>query len=344
MKLNTLQFGKAMSAALFVLLLSVVGMKNALAQNQVATLQHNDTITGVYYGANAFVSAHNAAVNGDVITLSSGTFNSCEINKALVIHGAGCALDTINNVLPTIVSGNFRFTCSNVSLEGIKFPGSISLYAFNNVSNLSFVKCYIEAISNGYVWGNCALYNNQFVNCIINSFSSSRFFGTSIINSVVKFTNYDHSDVNQCTTINNSIILFDNELPINNLVAYNSIIATVSGHSVSNCTFLNCIGIQTGETLLFEGQIIQNVMEVDNYEDVFETFSGTITNENIYQLKEEVATSFMGHDGSEVGIYGGIMPYNPRPSYMIMKHCNVAPRSTIDGKLSVDIEIIAGDE
>lgn len=85
-------------------------------------------------------------------------------------------------------------------------------------------------------------------------------------------------------------------------------------------------------------------MEVDNYEDVFETFWGTIINENIYQLKEEVATSFMGHDGSEVGIYGGIMPYTPRPTYMIMKRCNVAPRSTVDGKLSVDIEIIAGDE
>ena len=33
MKLNTLQLGKAMSAALFVLLLSVVGLKNAFAQN-----------------------------------------------------------------------------------------------------------------------------------------------------------------------------------------------------------------------------------------------------------------------------------------------------------------------
>ena len=33
MKAKALQFGKAMSAALFVLLLSVAGMKNAFAQN-----------------------------------------------------------------------------------------------------------------------------------------------------------------------------------------------------------------------------------------------------------------------------------------------------------------------
>lgn len=33
MKLNSLQIGKAMSAALFVLLLSVAGMKNVIVQN-----------------------------------------------------------------------------------------------------------------------------------------------------------------------------------------------------------------------------------------------------------------------------------------------------------------------
>ena len=138
--------------------------------------------------------------------------------------------------------------------------------------------------------------------------------------------------------------MFDNGLSINNLIAYNSIIAIVSEHAVSNCTFFNCIGIETGETSLFEGQTAQNVMEVDSYEDVFETFVGTVFYDNLYQLKEEVNTSLLGNDGTEVGIYGGMLPYNPRPSYMRIKHCNVAPRSTVDGKLSVDIEVLTDDE
>ena len=71
MKTKSLQFGKAMSAALFVLLLVVVGMKNALAQTQVATLQHGEEIS-VFYGNNAFVQAHNVAVDGDIVTLDIG--------------------------------------------------------------------------------------------------------------------------------------------------------------------------------------------------------------------------------------------------------------------------------
>jgi len=351
MKLNSLQFEKAMSAALFVLLLSVAGMKNALGQSQTATLQHGDSISGVYYGQNALVSAYGAAVAGDIITLSSGTFNKCNISKTITIRGAGCVFDTLTQVTPTIISGNFYLFKDNISFEGICFSGFVSSanYSTNN-NNISFTKCVINKI--GYMSDPFNVENWQFVNCVVKEFVSNKFrnggyyyfSGTTLINSVVRFTAYNNANVYNPTSINNSIVLFDNEQSVNNIIAYNSIIATVSGHAVSNCSFFNCIGIETGETLLFEGQTTQNVMEVNNYEDVFETFDGTVTYDNIYQLKEEIATSFLGNDGSEVGIYGGMMPYNPRPSYMVMKRCNVAPRSTVDGKLSVDIEVFTGDE
>ena len=343
MKLNTLQLRRTLSAAMFVLLLSVAGTKNALAQNQVATLQHNDTITAVFYGENAFVSAHNAAVAGDIITLSSGTFNNCNITKAITIRGAGCVYDSITQVTPTIIPGNFSINQHNINFEGIRFTGTIQSWTKNNIS---FVKCNINSITTDY---NYAISMNwQFVNCIIKDFrrNSERhyFHGMSIINSVVKFTQYGHSDIYNPTTISNSILLFANGQPINNINAYNSIIATVSGHTVSNCTFFNCIGIETGETLLFEGQIAQTVMEVDSYEDVFETFTGTVSFNNIYQLKEDIANSFLGHDGTEVGIYGGLMPYRTRPNYMIIKNTNVAGRTTEDNKLGVEIELLNAGE
>ena len=84
-------------------------------------------------------------------------------------------------------------------------------------------------------------------------------------------------------------------------------------------------------------------MEVDSYENVFETFTGTVTYDNIYQLKEEITTTFLGHDGSEVGIYGGMLPYNSRPHYMIIRNTNVAGRTTNDDKLNVEIELIQGN-
>ena len=85
-------------------------------------------------------------------------------------------------------------------------------------------------------------------------------------------------------------------------------------------------------------------MEVDDYSDVFETFNGIVSYDSIYQLKNDIATGFLGHDGTEVGIYGGLMPYSTRPHYMIIRNCNVAGRTTIDNKLSVEIELLNEDE
>ena len=60
----------------------------SFAQQQLATLNHNDSIT-VYYGASALQQAHNAAVAGDIITLSPGSFTSVTITKPVSIRGAG---------------------------------------------------------------------------------------------------------------------------------------------------------------------------------------------------------------------------------------------------------------
>ena len=353
MKTNLLKFKRVLNATLVVLLLSVVGMTNAFAQMQVATLQHGEEMSA-FYGPSALIEANNAAEDGDIITLSSGTFQSCDIYRSIIIHGAGCVYDSITQVMPTIITGDLILRQDNILIEGINSTGSVKS---NDHHNIILKKCSINAISHDFpVWG--SVYNNrnwQIVNCIIKQFafyayhiaagneSQGCFSGMSIINSVVRFTNYNHLDIYNATTINNSVVLFDTELTINNIMAYNSIITTISGHEVSNCAFYNCIGIEMGETSLFEGQTVSNVMEANSYEDVFETFTGEVTYDNIYQLKEDIAPSFLGNDGSQVGIYGGMMPYNPRPGYLILNRCNVAGQSTIDGKLSVDIEIINGD-
>ena len=44
-----------------------------------------------------------------------------------------------------------------------------------------------------------------------------------------------------------------------------------------------------------------------------------------------------------LGIYGGVMPFNFVPTYNVIRRCTVAPRSTADGKLSVDIELETED-
>ena len=61
--------------------------------------------------------------------------------------------------------------------------------------------------------------------------------------------------------------------------------------------------------------------------------------DNDYQLTDAVRTLIKGTDGTEVGIHGGSLPYDPTPTNPEITKFNVAAKSTADGKLSVDIEV-----
>ena len=58
-------------------------------------------------------------------------------------------------------------------------------------------------------------------------------------------------------------------------------------------------------------------------------------------LKEELQSTWLGDDGTQVGIYGGFLPFDPTPTNPQITKFNVASKTTADGKLSVDIEVKA---
>ena len=180
------------------------------------------------------------------------------------------------------------------------------------------------------------------MNCIIKGFS---FDGHSLLiqNCVVRFTHYYQDGQNNMNIINNSVVIINNGVNIGNTRGYNCILVTGDNNAASNNTFYNCVEIATGNTNIFEGQLNESNMQVNSYDEVFETFAGTIEYNESYQLKSDFASSFLGNDGTEVGIHGGLFPYNTRPSYMIIRTTNVAGRTTEDDKLSVEIELINGN-
>ena len=141
------------------------------AQTQVATLQHGDEMSA-FYGMNALVEAHAAATEGDIITLSSGTFTKTSIKKAITLHGAGCAYDTLG-VAPTIVVGDFNIFANSpeyLTIEGICFSGDIT-YEYN-LNYAKFIKCIFNNLtpifnSYGNNWGRM-VEDVQFINCMFN--------------------------------------------------------------------------------------------------------------------------------------------------------------------------------
>ena len=335
-----------MKKTLFLALMLVIGA-TAFAQQQMATLNHNDTIT-VFYGSYALRDAHNAAVAGDIVTLSSGTFNSCNITKAITIRGAGFYMDSIAMTYPTIITGDFNLLSPNDSIHNLVMEGINvnNQMRYNNVGNAKFNRCYIDSWRDTYNNGYAKCYDTEFVNCIIKEFygNSSVPSSYSFVNSVLYHSHMYYDDV---TLLNSILIMQESHY---NTVAYNSIIVNNwAAYLQENAIAYNCILIKNAYNSVWLNPNNSTNKTVENLSDVFETLRNTnigsyATNEfsidERYILKEEIATSFLGNDGTEVGIHGGMFPFDTRPYYMVVKKCNVAKKSTIDGKLSVDIEVM----
>ena len=86
---------------------------------------------------------------------------------------------------------------------------------------------------------------------------------------------------------------------------------------------------------------------ISSVSSVFKTYNATsgtyITDLYDFTLTDEAAAKYLGNDGTQVGIYGGSLPYDENPTIPQITKCNVASKSTADGKLSVDIEVKAAE-
>lgn len=336
----------------YLLLPAIMIAVTASAQLQLATLNHNDSIT-VYYGGSALQSAHAAAVNGDIITLSPGTFNSVNITKAITLRGAGMFPDTVAGTEATVLIGDFTLTIEEDSLhsfymEGINCTGQHMYYSkvyspmfikcyfreikyttSNTMRDAQFINCIITKFTNYYNndYSNAYARNTQFINSVIMDFASGQVGGNLFVNSIAKF----HPGDLLYASARNSILYYTyyGNPSANSYSSYNSIgINTASG----GYAYFNYTGVPH-----------HNLHYYNSLAAVFKTFRGTYNDGIDFQLVDSVAATCLGTDGTQVGIYGGIMPFDPSVRNPLIKKCNVAQRSTADGKLAVDIEIVSED-
>ena len=339
MKFRELHLGKAISAALFVLLLTVAGTKNALAQTQVATLEHQGNISA-FYGPNSLAEAYEAAEHGDIITLSSGSFTPITIDKAITLRGAGCVADTDAGTAATVINGAITMKVTDtvdylLNVEGILFPNQVNL---GPLTSPTFTRCNFMYVTDN----NVQMHDGQFIDCIIKKMSFYRFYNTTMVNCVVWEPEYNYS--NQPVVLYNSIYGGMVNGSLAGVTAYNSIIIHQRGGTPGTTNnYFNCLGINADSFNAFGFGYTSACDTVSTYEDVFLNFDGNFTLESDFSLTG-TATTFETTDGTQVGIYGGSMPYSSRPAYQVLKHTTVAPRSTVDGKLEVEIEVITEEE
>lgn len=328
-----------------ILLLSVILCSLAASAQvpQVAVLNHEGT-SSAFYTDQGLIDAYKAAVDGDQIILSSGTFYSPSLTKRVSIRGAGM----VNGQNPTILRAkNSNSITLNqvesendyiVTYEGLYFSTRLT-YSSSQTAylyNTNFIKCHISSLSCPKT-KNVKFLISQIDEICLNCYGSDVYLDaySTFINSVIckiKGGTKSQTYFQNCYIDNSNI--FNSPNPVKG-------------------TFKNCIfkdGVDT--EILSSGYCSASYCYyIGEFSSFFE-YQNSPTNhvfvnvdpfkpDTFYELKDEYAADWLGEDGTQVGIYGGSLPFDPTLANPKITKFNVSGKTTADGKLSVDIEVKA---
>lgn len=317
---------------LFALLTVVMFSMGATAQSSLlATLNHEGTIS-TYYGAGALQEAYNAAANGDVITLSSGSFLGTDIKKAITLRGAGMAVDTVSHTEPTVISNDFTINISDTldhrfTMEGIYTNQDVKISCLQNAM---FLKCRFKYV--GYTGSDAKMKDLNFIHCrIAEDFRLSVNGSAAFINSIVLGTyQYDNAVFSFTNCYVDNVDLPHSEYK-------NCIIKDGNYAGQSSSTYYNNLWLSSSNSSLNSPN--NTNVKINPSDERVSFLNVNYSDSNDYVLTDAVRALIKGTDGTEVGIHGGSLPYDPTPTNPQITKFNVASKSTADGKLSVDIEV-----
>lgn len=332
---------KKIKSLLTFVLVSVFGSSAFAQSSMLATLSHEGEIT-TYYGALALRDAVNAAADGDVITLSSGTFVSVDITKGLTIRGAGMYFDTENQCEPTIITGDFTINMADgvthkLTMEGIYHNNTINYDG--TLTGATFLKCRFKIITNNWSYA-AHLVNATFIHCRV---TEQLFLGNESSALCVNCVIMEPSMSSRTTSnfeMTNCVLWKQFWYDFCSSSLKNCILETTSNSQLNGSnTAFNCISTYDYDD--FFGYIPNYTNTPSTgYENVFKHHQGYVfADDELFELTDEAKTTYLGADGTEVGIYGGNMPYSSTTTNPKITKLNVASKSTADGKLSVDITV-----
>ena len=346
------------------------------AQQPFATLTHNDTIR-VFYGNNALSQAHSAAVGGDVITLSQGSFYSVNITKAVTIRGAGMFHDEVAGTNATVLQNDFSInvsdTVNRLSIIGIWHNNIVRC---TTAYRPQFIKCRFNQFETPQSVAAANVSYAIFVNCIIRQWkpqkNGNRWIATNTVfqNSII-LDQYNHDSpdrlINCVARQHNAYDYLNNKLILNSVLYYgyaNS--GQCSPTSANAYTSFNSIGINYCSSYSIFGSRYFNMTNASNnnlynfpssdipvvnndfisrpFSMVFKYFRGSYTDGMSMELQDSIATTIMGNDSTQVGIYGGQCPWDPSVNNPLIGHIRAARRTNAAGLLEVDVEILDDEE
>ena len=111
----------------------------------IAVLQSGNNVS-VFKGAGGLAAAHAAATDGDVITLSEGSFNACDITKSIAIYGAGFESNETTGTGVTKITGSSWYIGVYVELTN-GTPEKRLVFRGTSIDGARLVKLYLPRVA-----------------------------------------------------------------------------------------------------------------------------------------------------------------------------------------------------
>ena len=321
----------------------------ANAQQKVA-LHHTGTTT-IFSGSNPLIDAYAASVANDTIYLPGGTFAPpSNFDKKIAVFGAGHYENATLATGKTFINGNvvLKENADNFYIEGIEINGNLTFSDNESVNQVVVKRCKINGTLN--VVGNLSLPSTNF-----------GLFGSVVLGNIdlVNAQNILISNsILQGRVFNSIGNAFNNTIFLNNYSYYGSE-APLNGdnNQVNNNIFINA---NTGYLIGGNGNVAKNnlcVLPTPNFGTlptasgnfvgivqtaIFITQSGNYFNySDDYHLQN--TSSYLGIDGTQVGIYGGLFPYKEGaiPSNPHIESKTIAPQTNATGELNIQVLVKA---
>ena len=320
--------------------------------NYVATLQHEGEFTH-YYGSGALTSAYNAATEGDIITLSPGTFSSPgTIDKGITLRGPGIG----KGIARSYISGETTFCATDssriVKVEGIHF--SYRSYVKNNASGNGQGKIiFMKSLMSGLIANAAGTYSTdkgpavRFYNVDFGDifyYESNSYPDIFVYNSWVR---NPHSNFGETTSaFMNCVVHYDGDaisraynMNFYNCIFYfsgaplNSAYGAYYASLPNSATCYNCLSVDKSN--LFDKQIYGGNNNTSTSSKVW----NSAENHDWCELTEEARNTYLGTDGTQVGFYGGNYPWNTDVQYPIITQFNTDVQTSKEGILNINVEV-----
>jgi len=324
---------------------------SCFAINAQTIALHQGGNSQIFKGNTAFSQAYEASQNGDTLYFSGGTFfPPSSLSKELTLFGAGHYQDSTLVTGKTIVSGDLNLVtgADNFHIEGFQVSGRLQVASNNSISGFTCKRNYITQTINFPGNQSNPSSNIAIIGSIFSGGNFENAVNTLVSNCIISNGNINNSHGNN---FNNNIILWhdgnssgylfynsNNNILSNNIILregrYTDRIANGDGNVLNNNVFSHSTpSLGTNVTL-------SNNTTGVVFSELFNNQTGiNFDYSHDYHLQDE--TLYLGNDGKQVGIYGGVFPYKAGavPINPHIMEINISNTTNEQGELPIQIKV-----